>query len=247
MRNLGCFLLIQMLIMSSAFSQKSVLVRMDDMGISHGTNVACIDGFKNGIGTSVEIIVPGPWFEEAAQLLQEHPDLDVGIHLALSCEWDTYKWRPLTHCPSLVDDDGYLVPMIWPNENYSKEQILQQKAYDLAEMEKELRAQITLGLKKIPQVSHLSHHMGCMHISEETKALYQKLAEEFQLKMIETYPTVQAFPKWNDLEWTTAQKEDAFINAIAALPDGDYMVVSHLTTDSPESRAIGLRYARDSH
>src|SRR5262249_5475614 len=72
-----------------------VLVRADDMGVAQAVNEACIQSHKEGIVKSVEVIVPGPWFLDAVRLLKENPDLDVGVHLALTSEWERVKWRPL--------------------------------------------------------------------------------------------------------------------------------------------------------
>ena len=58
------------------------------MGAAHGINVATIDAYKRGVLTTTNVIVPGPWFLEAARLLKENPGLDVGVHLALTSEWD---------------------------------------------------------------------------------------------------------------------------------------------------------------
>ena len=71
-----------------------LLVRADDMGAAQAVNEACIKSYKDGIVKSVEVIVPGPWFPDAVRLLKEHPDLDVGVHLALTSEWERVKWRP---------------------------------------------------------------------------------------------------------------------------------------------------------
>ncbi|MFK7844148.1 MAG: ChbG/HpnK family deacetylase, partial [Rhodothermales bacterium] len=95
-----------------------LIVRGDDMGYAHAGNVALIQSYKEGIMTSVEVLVPAPWFPEAVKMLAENPGLDVGIHLTLSSEWDNIKWRPISDSPSLTDADGYFYPMIYPNENY---------------------------------------------------------------------------------------------------------------------------------
>ena len=81
-----------------AFSQRNptrLIIRGDDMGYSHSGNEALIKAYKEGIETSIEVIVPSPWFPEAVRLLQENPNVDVGIHLAITSEWDNIKWRPL--------------------------------------------------------------------------------------------------------------------------------------------------------
>jgi predicted glycoside hydrolase/deacetylase ChbG (UPF0249 family) len=63
-----------------------LIVRADDMGFSRAANMACIKGYREGIITTVEVLVPGPWFMDAAKLLVENPGLDVGVHLALTIE-----------------------------------------------------------------------------------------------------------------------------------------------------------------
>src|SRR5689334_21340343 len=157
--------LIAVAIFASACAQKParLIVRGDDMGFSHSGNEALIKCFNEGIETSIEVIVPSPWFLEMVKLLEQNPKVDVGIHLALTSEWDNVKWRPVAHVPSLTDADGYFYPFIWPNKNYPGRGILENK-WTLEDVEKEFRAQIELALKKIPRISHVSGHMGCTHM-----------------------------------------------------------------------------------
>ncbi|CAN0341741.1 unnamed protein product, partial [Chrysoparadoxa australica] len=98
--------------------QVRLVVRGDDMGYSHSGNLAMLRCYQEGIQKSIEVIVPSPWFPEAVNMLEANPGVDVGIHLALTSEWDNIKWRPLTECPSITDEDGYFYAMIWPNDNY---------------------------------------------------------------------------------------------------------------------------------
>lgn len=77
-----------------------LIVRGDDMGFSHSGNEALIKTYKEGIERSIEVIVPSPWFPEAVKMLAENPTVDVGIHLAITSEWDNVKWRPVSHSPS---------------------------------------------------------------------------------------------------------------------------------------------------
>ncbi len=102
-------------IFNSVFSQPDtirLIVRGDDMGFSHSGNEAIVKCFKEGIESSVEVLVSSPWFPEAINLLNENPGVDVGIHLTLTSEWDNEKWKPLTDCKSLKDSDGYFYPMV---------------------------------------------------------------------------------------------------------------------------------------
>src|SRR6185503_15276390 len=69
-----------------------LLVRADDMGVAQSVNEACVLAARDGIARSVEVIVPGPWFLDAVRLLKENPQIDVGVHLALTSEWERVKW-----------------------------------------------------------------------------------------------------------------------------------------------------------
>jgi predicted glycoside hydrolase/deacetylase ChbG (UPF0249 family) len=116
-----------------------LIVRSDDMGAFHSVNVACIEAFKNGIETDIELMVVTPWFPEAVRMLRENSGVDVGLHLTITSEWDNIKWRPLTHCPSLIDHNGYFFPMMGANRAYPGQAITENR-WDIAEIEQEFRA-----------------------------------------------------------------------------------------------------------
>ena len=104
--------------LTARMNAQELVVRIDDMGCSHSANVASIDTYRNGIAGSVEVMPVCAWFPEAVKMLRENPGLDVGVHLTLTSEWENVKWRPLTSCPSLVDENGYFFPMMGPNAAY---------------------------------------------------------------------------------------------------------------------------------
>ena len=158
-----------------------LIVRGDDMGSSQASNEAAIRCFKDGVMRDVELMAVGPWFPEAARLLRENPGLDVGLHLALTSEWENVKWRPLTTAPSLVERTGYLFPMIWPGPHYGKERALKEQPWKLDEIERELRAQIELTKREVPHLSHISDHMGFQALGPEVGALVRRLAVEYRL------------------------------------------------------------------
>jgi predicted glycoside hydrolase/deacetylase ChbG (UPF0249 family) len=232
---LGFILLILMQSYGCAQQDIKLLVRGDDIGSSHNANLACIESYKNGIVRSVEIMVPCSWFEEAVIMLNENPGLDVGIHLTLTSEWDNYKWRPLTNAPSITDKDGYFFPMIWPSKNYSDSQALAKSQFDIKEIEKELRAQIELAIRKIPGISHLSEHMGWSSISPEMKALYEKLAAEYHLETENS-----SIKHTGDYGSKSAEKTAAqgFSDMLKALKPGTYLFVEHPGLYTPEAQGI---------
>lgn len=155
----------------------ALIVRADDMGSFRAANIACMEGYKNGVETTIEVMAVTPWFPEAAKLLKENPGIDVGLHMTFTSEWDNIKWRPLTSCPSLTDANGYFLPMMAPNKAYPGLAILENK-WDLGEIEREARAQIELALKNIPQISHISGHMGALSFDAEVLKLMHRLSDE---------------------------------------------------------------------
>lgn len=212
-----------------------LLVRGDDIGFAHTVNEACIDSYKKGIMRSVEIMVPTPWFWEAVKMLQENPGLDVGVHLTLTSEWENVKWRPLTNAPGLVMDNGYFHPMVWPNDNYGPEYALKEADWKIEEIEQEFRAQIELAKTHIPQLSHLSGHMGCSNISEEVNQLVNNLAKEYDLEV--DMSGVERASYVGDRE-TPEQKVESFKKMLESLQPGTYLFVDHPGYDTKEMQAV---------
>lgn len=205
-----------------------LVVRADDIGSSHAANLACIRSYRDGIARSVEVMVPCPWFNEAARMLRANPGYDVGVHLTLTSEWANYKWGPLTQAPSLVDPNGHFHPT---NRGF-----LQAK-WDVHEVEKELRAQIELAKREIPQVSHLSSHMGTPTSTPELRALVQRLAKEYGLPIDTPGAGYFRWPADNDTP--AEQREAALVTALEELGPGTWILVEHPGLDTPEMQAIG--------
>ena len=231
------FLLLVSCMACAEAQQTQIIFRGDDMGFSHSCNVACIDAYQNGVIKSVEVIANGPWFEEAVRLLNEHPELDVGVHLALTSEWSNLKWGPLTHAPSLVDEHGYFFPMIWPNDNFPKAALTNQE-WQFAELEAEFRAQIERVKERIPQTSHITDHMGCTHISEEAKGLMKKLAKEYDLDIVPSDYGYKRLPRWQGKEYSQAEKEERLLAILDTLSAGKYLSVTHPVYLTPETEEV---------
>ncbi len=214
-----------------------LLVRGDDIGFCHAANIGCIESYKFEILRSVELMVPTPWFLEAVQLLNDNPGLDVGIHLTLTSEWSNLKWRPLTSAKSIVDSNGYFFPMVWPNKNFPPGCSIQEARWEIKDIETELRAQIELALKHLPQVSHLSDHMAFTSLDRRLKQLVEKLAREYGLAVQIYDDSLKHFPGWNGAT-TLQQRIDYFAWNLERLEPGTYIFVDHPGKDTPEMRAI---------
>ena len=160
----------------------------------------------------------GAWFADAVnELKTQHPMPDIGIHLALTSEWDNYKWRPLTQCPSLTDKNGYFYPKIYPDPAY-KNLSLVENSWDIEEIEQEFRAQIELVLRNLPNASHITGHMGAATFDPRVLEMVNKLCNEYGLTHIEDKEAKEKYqveyvtydgPKGNVVE-----KKQSFINML---------------------------------
>jgi len=235
------FILTNVVLLAQQPVSPHLILRADDMGSSHSANAAIIKCFNEGIVTSVEVMAVTPWFPEAVRLLEENPTLDAGLHLVITSEWDNIKWRPLTNCPSLTDKNGYFLPMMWPNPNYPGLSINEQK-WNIREIELEFRAQIELALKNIPQLSHISGHMGATDFDKSVEELTNQLAEEYNLAHIcgdkeMGYGLISK--GYNNPHNTDAEKETAFINLINTFEAGKtYVFLDHPAFDDSEMQAV---------
>ncbi len=232
------YLIICLLILTACSqAQTQIIFRGDDIGFSHSANIAHIDAYQKGVIRTVEVLVVGPWFEEAVKILNDNPDLDVGVHLALTSEWTMLKWKPLTYAPSLVDENGYFYPMIWPNENNPRP-ALKEHDWKLEEVEREFRAQIEMAIKRIPQVSHITGHMGCTNMDESVAELAGKLAKEYNLQINPSDHGFERLPSWGGKEYNEQEKLERLKKVLRELKPGKYLTVAHPAYDNEETRNI---------
>ena len=227
---------------SQQLQSPRLIVRGDDMGSSRSANFASIETFVDGVETSIELMVVTPWFPEAAKLLGKNTGIDVGLHLVITSEWDGIKWRPLTHAPSLTDKDGYFLPMMGPNKNYPGLAIME-NSWKLEEVEKEFRAQIEFALKHVPQISHLSGHMGSTGFHPDVASLTERLALEYDLPVMSRAMMQQigiSGTTYDGPKTTSEEKEAAFIRMVEKLEPGkSYMFVDHPAYDNLEMQGVG--------
>ncbi|MFC0182080.1 hypothetical protein SAMN04515674_10191 [Pseudarcicella hirudinis] len=238
MKKINGLLLLLIITVNSALAQSPrLIVRGDDMGYSHAGNEAIIKSFKEGIESSIEVIVPSPWFPEAVKMLEKNPGIDVGIHLAITSEWDNIKWRPVSDCPSLRDKDGYFYPMVFPNKNYPRLSI-SENDWKIQDIEKEFRAQIELALRKIPQISHISSHMNCTNLTTEVRDLTKKLAKEYKID-IDLADYQVSYIGYVGPNKTADDKVQSFMKMLDKLEKGKtYLFVDHPGFDNDEVKAI---------
>lgn len=233
-------LLVAALVVSSAQAPREIrlIVKGDDMGAAHGINVGTIEAFTRGVLTTTNVIVPGPWMPEAARLLAQHPDLDVGVHLALTSEWEGVKWRPLTQAPSLTDENGYLFPLVQPRPGYPAGSSIQEAKPDLGEVERELRAQLDQAKRLIPRITYTWEHMGFGSVSPEVRAIVNRLSKEYGL-VVPADLGIQRIGRVYESKDSGAEKARKLAARLETLEPGLWLHIDHAATDDPEMRAVG--------
>lgn len=229
---------------SFAAQAQDLVIRIDDMASSHSANLASIDAYANGIARSVEVMPNCAWFPEAVKMLRDNPGLDVGVHLTITSEWENVKWRPLTKCTTLVDKDGYFYPMMGPNKAYPGQSVMENlNKMDLKEVEQEFRAQIELALKHIPQVTHLTGHMGSCAFSPEVAAIVAKLSEEYCLPSMDSPDSMEKYSfqgvGYGGSHGTLEEKKANFIKMLENLEKGKrYVFLDHPAYNDSEMNAV---------
>lgn len=148
---------------------KYLIVNADDFGMCNSANEAVIDLFTDGKLKSSTIMFPCPAAGDAARFAAAHPEYAVGVHLTLTSEWQTYRWKPLTDGPSLVDADGYM----W----HSTEDVERNAKYPdiLAEIDAQHEMALSYGMKP----SHLDNHMGTLYGNRTGRLGLLKLALKY--------------------------------------------------------------------
>jgi predicted glycoside hydrolase/deacetylase ChbG (UPF0249 family) len=163
-----------------AAGDRIAIVHADDIGMCHAANAGAFDALANGVVTCGSIMVPCPWFREAADLARAHPEADLGVHLTLNSEWPQYRWAPVAgrdRVPSLVDAEGYLPRTLLEVLRNAKPE----------HVEIELRAQVAMALAAGIDVTHLDSHMGTV-LLDPFVGIYVKLAEELRLPVFAARP-----------------------------------------------------------
>lgn len=88
---------------------RRLLVRADDLGSFSGVAPAVLAARRRGLVRNASVMVPTPWFTDAAAALRRRDDLCIGVHLTVCCEWPQAGWRPTLSAgrvPCLVDETG---------------------------------------------------------------------------------------------------------------------------------------------
>ena len=212
-----------------AAAPPEVLLRLDDVGMNHSVNAAVERVAATGMPFSVSLMAVGPKFDEAVAMLKKHPQIAVGVHLALNSEWRDYRWGPVSGrsaVPSLVDADGYFLPSV--------DAFLASK-YDLAEVEREMTAQVQRAVKSGLKISYVDGHMGTIRATAELRAIQDRIAKKFGLGVSRQFGEAY-FTLW---DVPAESKKTVLLARLAkAKPDTVNLIVMHVAERSAEMERL---------
>lgn len=236
-----------------------LMIHADDAGMSHASNAGTIATIEAGTVTSVSIMMPCSWVPEFVAYAKQHPEVDAGLHLTYTAEWDPYRWPPVAGrdaVPGLVDAMGFM------HDNVAG--VVANATAD--EVEQELRAQIALAEKLGIAITHIDSHMGTLFSKPEFFERYIKVGIEKQIPLLiagghgtivsqedaEAYAQLRPFaekvweaglPVLDDIDtrsysWKSADKTAEYVDMIRTLKPGVTWFNCHPTKPTEEGKAI---------
>ena len=228
---------------------KLLIIHADDLGFAHSADAASFDALDKGAITSASIMMPTPWVTEVAAYAKSHPDADLGLHLTLTSEWETYRWdglAPTDKVPSLYEPDGTL-----PND----ESIVEKRAKP-EEVERELRAQVDRALALGIKPTHLDSHMGSLFGSPALFNVYTKVAHDYHLPFLAVRRGALGVGDFalapNDVALDAVviaggdvardKWKEFYLNAIRNLKPGITELIVHLGHDDAELQAVTVNH-----
>jgi predicted glycoside hydrolase/deacetylase ChbG (UPF0249 family) len=155
---------------------RAVIIHTDDICMCQASVEAFADLNQVGIISSGAVMVPCPWFLHAADYARQHPQVDLGIHLTLTSEWETYRWGPIsTRDPAsgLLDAAGYF---------HHRTAHVQEQA-DPAAVDLELNTQVERAIQAGIRPTHADTHMGSV-AHPKFMGSYIRLAWKFRLPVM---------------------------------------------------------------
>jgi predicted glycoside hydrolase/deacetylase ChbG (UPF0249 family) len=130
-----------------------VIIHLDDVGMCHASLEAYRAVLPVNVVSSASVMTPCGWFPATAAYCRQHPEVDMGVHITLTSEWDTYRWGPIfTRNPAsgMTDNEGYF---------YRTVSEAQQNG-DATRVRGEIYAQVQRALDAAIDVTHIDTHMG---------------------------------------------------------------------------------------
>jgi hopanoid biosynthesis associated protein HpnK len=186
---------------------RRLIVNADDLGLTVGVNDGIFEAHDRGVLTSASLLANAPATPDAIRRSRYRPSLGIGAHLTLV---DGAPALPPHRLPSLVEDDGRFRPS-WKSFVVA----CLRRRVDLAEVERELTAQIDRIRAEGIQLTHLDAHKH-VHAFPPIFAIVLRLAARFQIPAVRV-PYERWSPVWGNWDQRRLARGQALLNA-ALLP-----------------------------
>jgi predicted glycoside hydrolase/deacetylase ChbG (UPF0249 family) len=232
-----------------AADDRVVIIHADDVGMCAATIDAFFELSDCGVISAGSVMVVCPWFPAVATRCRNRAELDVGVHLTLTSEWDGYRWGPIsTRDPAsgLLDEDGYF----YRNQD-------QWRSVDPQAVRMEAQAQLNRAQAAGLELTHIDCHMFAM-LRPSLADQYVSLGFARQLPVLMTRQpqwvvalSEAAIAGWEKqglpvfdhlrempLNGQATNRLDLTTNLFDELPPGLTYLITHPATDTPELRAI---------
>lgn len=227
---------------------KLLIVHADDLGMAHSVNSASFRALRTGLVNSASIMIPCPWLPEVVAFAQKHPQTDLGLHLTLTSEWTSFRWRPVSphdEVPTLLDADGYL----HLTEGAAAANV------SPADAEAEIRAQIGRAKAMGLRPTHLDSHMGTLYQTKELFEVLMRVSREEKLparvsRAHAAVPFIAEALQPGDIvidriisigtDTPPERWGDYYADALAKVQPGVTEVIVHLAHDDAEMQAMAV-------
>ncbi len=215
-----------------------IITRGDDIGSFRSANAAGLDAVENGILKNFSLLATGPYIEEAAEMCSSRTDICFGLHLTVTCEWESQKWGPVlpaSEVPCLVDENGHLVPS--PNNVHEKGAVFTQ-------IMNELKAQLNKVRDLGFNISYADMHMGFgwLFEGEDESVRVADLVNEWAEQEELIFNSALKLDRGPKPEGKFSDAADAFYAKLQLLDTpGTYLAVGHPCFNDEEMRESVLR------
>jgi hypothetical protein len=217
---------------------RAVIIHADDVGMCQASLVAYADLVEFGLVSAASTMVPCPWFPATAAFCRAHPDdVDMGVHVTLTSEFEGYRWGPLsTRDPAsgLLDPGGYF--------HAENEAVFAHGDADA--VQREIEAQVRRALEAGIDVTHIDTHMGTVvhprflpayiqaALGQRVPPLLLRLDEAGLRELGLDAESAALFVEQPD------GRLEQIRRVLLALPPGVSYLIIHPAQDTPELRAI---------
>lgn len=196
-----------------------LVVRGDDFGMCHAINEGIKRAFTDGIVTTASTMAPCPWFGEAVEITKDI-GIPIGAHQTLTCEWDYFRWRPLTDGPSLVGADGTFRPSVE----------LARQHVEHGDVVRELLAQVDRFRSAGLSLDYLDHHMG-----STLPAAYAEVSEITGVPFLYADDVRSGLVSISELSpRDAADKKQWMLGYLSGLVPGAHLLVCHPAVENSE-------------